>query len=79
MSHALVRRPTHGNNQRENAAAQQALNQNAYAAAIYVGRRKVWEGRAATEQEAFRKAQAEKTKYAGSNPEVKVKKVKPGT
>ena len=78
MGHALLRRPTHGNNSRENVAAQQALNANSYVASIYVGRRKVWETRAPTEQEAFRKAEAQKGKYAGANPEIKTKKVKPG-
>lgn len=76
MAHRLLRKPTHGNTQRENAQAQQALNQNQYAASIYVGRRKVWEGRGSTEQEAYSKARAEKTKYAGANPEIKVAKVK---
>lgn len=79
MSHPLVRKPTHGNKSRENAAAQQALNANAYTASIYVGRRKVWETRASTEQEAFRKAEAQKAQYAGANPEIKLKKVKAGT
>jgi hypothetical protein len=78
MSHVLVRRPTHGNNSKENAQSQQALNANSYVASIYVGRRKVWEARAATEAEAFRKAEAQKTQYAGANPEIKTKKVKPG-
>lgn len=77
MSHSLLRKPTRANTSNENAQAQQALNQNQYVASIYVGRRKVWEGRASSEREAFSKAQAEKTKYAGSNPEVKVSKVKP--
>lgn len=76
MAHRLLRKPTHGNDQAENAAAQQALNQNTYVASIYVGRRKVWEGRAATEEQAYSKAKAEKAKYAGSNPEIKVSKVK---
>lgn len=75
---ALFKNRKHGLNSRENAQAQQALNQNSYVASIYVGRRKVWEGRAATEQEAFRKAEAQKTQYAGANPEIKTKKVKPG-
>jgi len=78
MAHSLLRRGTHGNNTKENAASQQALNANSYAASIYVGRRKVWEGRAATEREAFNKAEAQKAQYAGANPEIKTKKVKPG-
>lgn len=77
MAHPLLRKPTHGNNSKENAQAQSALNSNMHVASIYVGRRKVWEGRASTEQEAFRKAEAQKTQYAGANPEIKVKKVKP--
>lgn len=77
MPHPLLRRPTHGNTSKENVQAQQALNQNNYVGSIYVGRRKVWEGRASTEQEAFRKAEAQKAQYAGANPEIKVKKVKP--
>ena len=78
MPHSLLRKPTHGNNAAQNAQAQQALNANSYAAAIYVGRRKVWEGRGSTEEEAFKKATAQKQQYAGANPEIKVKKVKPG-
>jgi hypothetical protein len=77
MPHALLRKGTHANSSRENASAQQALNANSYTASIYVGRRKVWETRAATEQEAFRKAEAQKVQYAGANPEIKLKKVKP--
>jgi hypothetical protein len=77
MSHPLVRKPTHGNNQKQNAQAQQALNNNQYVGEIFVGRRKVWEARAGTEQEAFSKATAQKTQYAGANPEIKVKRVKP--
>lgn len=79
MPHPLLRKPTHGNNARENTQAQQALNANQHVASIYVGRRKVWEGRASTEQEAYSKARAEKAKYAGANPEIKVSKVKPVT
>ena len=78
MPHSLLRKPTHGNNSPENAEAQRALNANSYVASIYVGRRKVWETRASTEAEAFRKAEAQKTQYAGANPEIKTKKVKPG-
>lgn len=77
MAHPLLRKPTHGNSPSQNSSAQQALNQNRYEAAIYVGRRKVWSGRGASEQEAFGKAKAEETKYQGANPEIKVKKVKP--
>lgn len=77
MPHPLLRKGTHGNNQQENRQAQQALNRNAYTASIYVGRRKVWEGRGSSEQEAFQKAKAQENQYAGANPEIKVKKVKP--
>ena len=77
MAHSLLRKPTHGNNGPENSKAQQALNANVYTASIYVGRRKVWETRASTEQEAFSRATAQKTQYAGANPEIKLKKVKP--
>lgn len=78
MPHALLRKPTHGNNSKQNVEAQRALNANSHVASIYVGRRKVWETRASTEQEAFRRAEQQKTQYAGANPEIKVKKVKPG-
>lgn len=77
MPHPLLRKPAKGANAQQNAASQQALNQNQYVGEIFVGRRKVWEGRAATEQDAFRQAQVEQTKYQGANPEVKVKRVKP--
>lgn len=77
--HRLLRRPTHGNSSKENSQAQQALNSNQYVGEIFVGRRKVWEGRAATEQEAYSKASAQKAQYAGANPEIKVKKVKAGS
>lgn len=81
MAHSLLRKPTRNangpNKAQANAQAQQALNANGYVASIYVGRRKVWEGRAATEEQAYSKAKAEKTKYAGANPEIKVSKVKP--
>ena len=77
MPHPLLRRPTHANPSKENAQAQQALNSNQYVGEIFVGRRKVWEGRASTEREAFSKAEAQKAQYAGANPEIKVKRVKP--
>lgn len=77
MPHRLLRKPTRDNNAQANAQAQQALNNNQYVGEIFVGRRKVWEGRASTEQEAFRKAEAQKAQYNGANPEIKVKRVKP--
>jgi uncharacterized protein involved in tolerance to divalent cations len=77
MSHPLLRKGTHGNGPQQNTQAQQALNRNMWTSSIYVGRRKVWEGRAGSEQEAFALAKTEQTKYEGANPEVKVKKVKP--
>lgn len=75
--HRLLRRGTHGNNSKENSQAQQALNNNQYVGEIFVGRRKVWETRAATKEEAFSKAKQQEAKYSGANPEIKVKKVKP--
>lgn len=81
MAHSLLRKPTrnaNGPNQGQaNAKTQQALNANMYVASIYVGRRKVWEGRAATQEQALSKAKAEQTKYGGANSEIKVSKVKP--
>lgn len=76
-SHPLFRKKTHGNGPQQNVNAQHALNQNHFVGSIYVGRRKVWEGRGGTREEAFSKAKAEETKYAGANPEIKVKQVKP--
>lgn len=77
MPHPLMRKGNAKSNA-EAAANRNALNKNAWVASIYVGRRKVWEGRAATEDEAFRKAKAQEAQYstAGARPEVKVTKVK---
>lgn len=79
MPHALFRGRAHGSNDKQTAASDAALAKNQYEASIFVGRRKVWSGRGATEQEAFRQAEMEKTKYANANPEVKIKKVKGGS
>lgn len=75
--HRLLRRPTHGNSSKENQQAQSALNDNQYVGEIFVGRRKVWEGRAATKEQAFSQAKSQEAKYSGANPEIKVKRVKP--
>lgn len=45
---------------------QRAVEQSGYIAQLYVARRKVWEGRAATHEEAANMAKREKqAKYAG--------------
>lgn len=79
--HPLFRKPTRNttryNGPQENQAAAQALNKNQYVAEIFVGRRKVWETRAATRDQAFSQAKAQETQYSGANPEIKVKQVKP--
>jgi hypothetical protein len=77
MPHPLVNKPKR--DAAEAAANRQALNSNQYVGAIFVGRRKVWEARASTKEEAFNKAKAQEAQYssAGANPEIQVKKVKP--
>ena len=80
-SHPLLRKPTRNtstqapNSPQANAQAQQALNKNQYVGEIFVGRRKVWETRAATRDQAFAQAKQQETQYQGANPEIKVKKV----
>jgi hypothetical protein len=74
MPHPLVNK--HGKSGAEQNATRAALNENQYESSIYVGRRKVWSTRAATERDAFTQAEAQKTKYGAANPEIKVKRVK---
>lgn len=80
MPHPLMRKGN-ASSSAEAAANKQALNKNAYVASIYVGRRKVWEARASTSDEAYRKAKAQEAQYssAGARPEIKVSKVKPSS
>lgn len=75
MPHALFRRPTQRSP--EEVKGKRIIQGNPYVGEVFVGRRKVWEGRYATEQEAFSAAkQTQDAKYKDANSNVQVRKTK---
>lgn len=45
--------------------AERAVDESRFVASLYVNRKKVWEGRASSEEEAARLAREEKSKHKG--------------
>lgn len=61
----------------EEIEGQRQLKRNQYIGEVFVGRRKVWEGRAPTEAEAFAAAKhQQELKYKNANSNVQVRKTK---
>ena len=57
-------------------AGERQAENTRFVAKLFVSRRKVWEGRASTHEEASRKAQAEKAKYPGAKSTVVIDEAK---
>ena len=56
-----------------NARDRAAVDKNQFIAQLYINRRKVWEGRANSEEEAARMAKHEKSKYPGTKSTTVIK------
>lgn len=54
-------------------AGDRAVENTRFIAQLYVNRRKVWEGRANSEEEAAQMARSEKKKYAGAKSTTVIK------
>lgn len=60
----------------QDSAEERAVENSRYVAQLYVKRRKVWEGRAANEDEAYARAKQEKAKYPNSRAHIVVNEAK---
>lgn len=77
MSHPLLSKGNNRSKSAEEISGQKALAKNQYIGEVFVGRRKVWEGRAGSETEAFAAANHVKDqKYKNANANVQVRKTK---
>lgn len=77
MAHPLFAKPSNRKRSPEEQAGQKALSKNQYIGEVFVGRRKVYETRQASETEAFAAANHLKDqKYKNTNAQVQVRKTK---